>query len=90
MHFFDADRLSGRDLAEIDFLASDADAPQRVTTMVLSGKDKDVRQCRVGTRGRLVDFRRTFHFQSFVGALLVEDPDKFVRTGLFLEKIGDR
>jgi len=42
----------------------------------------DVRQSGVGTRGRLVDLGRTFHLQSFVRTLVVEDVDKLVEASL--------
>jgi len=44
----------------------------------------------VGTRGRLVDLGRTFHIQSFVRALVVEDLNKFVEAGLLLQEVGGR
>jgi hypothetical protein len=36
VNFFDADGLSGKDLAEVDFFLPRQMRPQRVTTMVLS------------------------------------------------------
>jgi hypothetical protein len=38
VHFFDADSLTGKDLAEIDLFRPMQMRPQRVTTMVLSQK----------------------------------------------------
>jgi hypothetical protein len=48
----------------------------------------DVRQPGVGTRGRLVDLRRTFHIQSFVRALVVEELKEFIEASLLLQKVG--
>src|SRR5579863_8478988 len=80
---------AGEDLPEIDFLLPQTDTPatgdhdgfivQRIV---------DVRQADVGTQSRLVDLRRTFHVQSFVGTFDVEDLDKFVEARLLLKKIG--
>ncbi len=61
--FFDAHRLAGKDLAEIDFLLAQTDAPATgdhdgfIVEWIV-----DVRQAGVGTLGRLVDFRGTLHF----------------------------
>jgi len=38
----------------------------------------------------LVDFRRTLHTESFVRALVIEDLDKFVESGLLLQEVGGR
>ena len=50
----------------------------------------NIRQSGVGTRRRLVDFRRALHVQSFVRTLVVEDLDKFVEAGLLLKEIRGR
>jgi hypothetical protein len=50
----------------------------------------DVGQAGIGPRRRLVAFPRAFHVQSFVGAFVVEDLDKFVEARLLLKKIGGR
>ena len=91
MDFFDADGLAGKDLAEIDFLASQADAPATGDHdgFVVEGI-VDVRQAGVGTRGRLVDLGRTFHVQRFVRAFVVEDLDELVEAGLLLQEIWSR
>jgi len=64
VHFFDADRLAGKDLAEIDFFLAqtDAPAPGDHDSFIVEGI-VDVRQTGVGTRGRLVDLRGTLHVQ---------------------------
>src|SRR5215510_15205894 len=56
VHFFDADSLSGRDRAEVDFLLAQTDAPAvgDHNDFVVEGI-VDIRQAGVGTRGRLVD-----------------------------------
>ena len=73
VHFFDADGL-------IDFLLAQTDTPATGDHdgFIVQGI-VDVRQSTVGTRGRLVDLRRTFHVQSFVGTFVVEDLDKFLK-----------
>jgi hypothetical protein len=38
----------------------------------------------------LIDLRRTFHIQSFVRALVVEDLNEFVKAGLLLQEVGGR
>ena len=90
VHFFDADGMSGKDLTEIDFLLSPTD-PSATGDHdgLIVERIIDIRQSGVGTRGRLVDLGRTFHVQSFVRTLLVEDLDKFVKAGLLLKEIRD-
>lgn len=63
-NLFDADGLSGKDLAEVDLFVAQTDC----------------RASGVGTRGRLVDFGRTFHIQSRVRTLVVEDVIKCMRS----------
>jgi len=88
VNFLDADGLPGKDLTELDLLASQADATATGDHdgFVVEGI-VDVRQSGVGTRGGLVDLGRTFHLQSFVRTLVVEDLDKLVEAGLLLKKI---
>src|SRR5215472_12894887 len=50
----------------------------------------DVRQSRVGTRGRLVDLRRTFHVQSLVRPFVVKDLHKLVEASLLLKEVRSR
>ena len=56
MDFFDADRLAGKDLAEINFLATETDAPTSGDhdSFIVEGI-VDVRQAGVGARGRLAE-----------------------------------
>src|SRR5215472_2883666 len=70
VHFFDADGLSGKDLAEIDFFRAqtDATATGDHDGFVVEGI-VDVWQSLVDARGRLIDFGRTFHAQGFVRTL---------------------
>ena len=91
MNFFDADGLSSKDLAEIDFFVAQTDAATAGDHdgFVVEGI-VDVRQPGVATRGGLVDLRRTFHIQSFVRALVVEDLNEFVEAGLLLQEVGGR
>src|SRR5437879_2119007 len=67
VNLLDADGLSSKDLAEINFFVAQTDAATASDHdgFVVEGI-VDVRQPGVGTRRRLVDFRRTFHIQSFV------------------------
>jgi len=89
VHFFDAHRLSGKDLAEIDFLVAQTDATAtRDHDGFVVERIVDVRQADVGTWGRLVDLCRTLHIQRFMGRFVVEDLDQLVEAGLLLKKIG--
>ena len=89
MDFFDADGLTGEDLAEINFLAAQTDAAAAGDHdgFVVEGI-VDVRQSGVGTRGRLIDLGRAFHVQGFVRTFVVEDLDKVVEAGLLLKEVG--
>jgi hypothetical protein len=89
VHFFNAHGLPGKDLTEIDFLPAQTDTPSTGNHdgLIVQGI-VDVRQSLVGTRGRLVDLRRIFHVQGFVGTLVVEDLNKFFEARLLLKKIG--
>ena len=89
MNLFDADGLSSKDLAEIDFFVSQTDA----TTVgdhdgfVVKGI-VDVGQSLVRTSGRLIDLRRAFHAQSYVRTLVVEDRNEVIEAGLLLQEVG--
>ena len=91
MDFFDAYGLSGKDLAEIDFLLAQTDTPATGDHdgFIVEGI-VDVRQSGVHALGRLVDLGRTFHVQGFVRTLVVEDLDELVEPSLLLQKIGSR
>jgi len=67
VNFFDADGLSGKDLAEIDFFVVEPDAATAGDHdgFVVEGI-VDVRQPGIGTQGRLVDLRWAFHIQSYL------------------------
>src|ERR1700724_3916685 len=81
--FFDADRLAGKDLAEINFLATETDAPASGDhdSFIVEGI-VDVRQAGVGARRRLVDLRGTLPVQSFVRAFVVEYIHELVEARL--------
>src|SRR5215471_5058777 len=85
MNLLDADGLSSKDLAEIDFFGAQTDAATAGDHdgFVVEGI-VDVRQPGVGTGGRLVDLRRAFHIQSFVWALVVKDLNESVEVSLLL------
>src|SRR5438552_5434791 len=73
VHFFDADRLTGKDLTEIDFLLAKTDAPARGDHDGFTvGGMVDVRQAGVGAGRRLVAFRGTFLVRALVGTFFVE------------------
>ena len=88
MHFFDADGLAGKDLAETDFLLAHTDAPASGDhdSFIVEGI-VDVRQAGVGSRGRLVDLRGTLHVQGFMRAFVVENLDEVIELGLLLKKV---
>jgi hypothetical protein len=88
VHFFDADRLAGKDLAEINFLATQTDAPATSDHdgFIVEGI-VDVRQACVGAAGRLVNLRGTLHVQRFVWAFVVEDLDEVIELSLLLQKV---
>src|SRR5215468_4145557 len=91
VNLLDADGLSSKDLAEVDFFVAQTDAATAGDHdgFVVEGI-VDVRQPGVGTGGGLVDLRRAFHVQSFVRALVVEDLNEFVEAGLLWQKVGGR
>jgi hypothetical protein len=91
VNFFDADSLPGEDCAEIDFLPTETD-PAAMGDHDGSVVERvvDVWKSCVGTRGSLVNLGRTFHVQSFTGALVIEDFDKFVAARLLLQEIPSR
>jgi len=91
VNLFDADGLSSKDLAKINFFVAQTDATTAGDHdgFVVEGI-VDVGQPGVGTRGGLVDLGRAFHIQSCVRALVVEDRDKFVEAGLLLQQVGGR
>src|ERR1700756_2470366 len=91
VNLLDADGLSSKDLAEINFFVAQTDAATASDHdgFVVEGI-VDVRQPGVGTRGGLVDLGRTFHIQSFVRALVVEDLNEFVESRLLLQELGGR
>src|SRR5262249_43701433 len=89
VNLLDADGLSSKDLAEINFFVAQTDAATAGDHdgFVVEGI-VDVRQSGVGAQRGLIDLRRTFHIQSFVRALVVEDLNEFVEAGLLLQEVG--
>jgi hypothetical protein len=89
MYFFNADGLSRKDLAEVDLVIvqTDAPAPGDHDGLVMQ-RIIEIRQAGVGPWGRVVDFRRTLHVQRFVRAFVVEDVDKCVKPDLLLQEVG--
>ena len=88
MNFFDADRLTSKDRAEIYFLFAETDATAMGNhdRSVVEGV-VDVWQALVGTRRSLIDIRRTLHAESFVRSFVVKDVDEFVEARLLLKEI---
>ena len=86
--FFDANGLTGKDRAEVNFFLPQTDAPATGDHdgFVVEGI-VDVRQPGVETRERLINLGWTFHAQSFVWTLVVEDVHKLVKASLLLEGI---
>src|ERR1700758_892508 len=82
VNLLDADGLSSKDLAEINFFVTQTDAATASDHdgFVVEGI-VDVRQPGVGTRRRLVYLGRTFHIQSFsagnIPALFHSAPIKY-------------
>jgi hypothetical protein len=85
LNFFDAHSLTGKDLTEINFLATETDAPATSDHdgFIVEGI-VDVRPAGVGARGRL-DLCGTLRVQRFVRALVVEDLDEVIEPGLLQE-----
>jgi hypothetical protein len=88
VNFFDADGLPGKNLAEIDFFATQANptAPGDHDGFVVE-RIVDVRQSGIRTRRGLIDFGRTLHVEGFVRTFVVEDLDELVEPSLLLQKI---
>src|ERR1700734_297217 len=88
LNFFDAHGLTGKDLTEINFLATETDAPATSDHdgFIVEGI-VDVRQAGVAARGRLVDLCGTLHVQRFVRAFVVEDLDEVIELGLLLKEV---
>ena len=89
MNFFDAHGLAGEDRAEIDFLATQANAATaRDHDDAVVERIVEIGQSAIGVRGGLVDFRRTLHAESFMGSFGVEDLDEVIEPRLLLKKVG--
>src|SRR5215470_13901272 len=81
--------LTGKNLAEVDLFVAQTDAAAAGDHdgFVVEGIIH-VGQSGVRTRGRLVDLGRTFHIQSLVWTLVVEDLNEVIEAGLLLQEIG--
>ena len=88
MNLFDADRLAGKDRAEINFFAAQTDATAMGDDdgLVVEGI-VDIGQSLVGAGRRLIDLGRALHVQGFVRAFVMEDFDKVIESGLLLKEI---
>jgi len=86
VHFLDADRLAGKDGAEVNLFVTETD-PAAI------GDDHDfdmegiidIRQSHVGAGGGLIG--RILHAQDFMRVLIVEDVDKVIELGLLLQEV---
>ena len=88
MNFFDADSLSGKDRAEIDFFAAEADtAATSDDNDFVVKRIIDIGQSLVGEGGGLIDLGRALHVQSFVRTFLIEDFNKVIKPGLPLKEV---
>ena len=89
LDLFDADVLTGEDLAEIDFLPIEADAPagghgdglvvERVVELGQTG---------VGTRRGQIVLRGALHVERLVRTLVVVAVDEVVELGLLLQEVA--
>jgi hypothetical protein len=89
MNFLDADRLAGKDGAEVYFFVSqtDASAIGDHDDLVVEGII-DVGQTLIGAGGRLIDLDWALHIQSLVRALVIEDFHELIEAGLLLEEVA--
>jgi hypothetical protein len=89
VNFFNADRLAGKDLAEVDLFIAPTDAAAAGNDDDLVGKGiVDIGQARINARRRLLDLGRALHVQSFVRGLVVEDFDEVIAAGLLLKEVA--
>ena len=88
MNLLDADRLAGKDGAEVNLFVTETDA-----ATISDDHDSvvegivDIGQALIGAGGGLIDLGRTLHAQGFVRALVVEDVDKVIELGLLLQEV---
>src|SRR5580704_4575580 len=89
MNFFDADRLAGKDLAEVNLFVAQTEA-------AATGDDNDlvvkgivnIGQSLTGAGGGLIDLSRALHVQGFVRTFVVEDFDEVVEASLLLQEVA--
>jgi hypothetical protein len=87
----EADGLTCEDDAEINLFSVQADSSTEgdVDRVVVKRID-ELRQALIGSCGRAVDFRRTFHAKALVRTIVVELFDEMVELALLLKTIETR
>src|SRR5258708_12963322 len=89
MNFFDADRLAGKSLAEVNLFVAQTEA-------TAAGDDNDLvvkgivdgGQSLIGAERGLIDLGRALHVEGFVRTLVVEDFDEVVKACLLLTELA--
>jgi len=83
--------VAGEDGAEINLFTVQADSSTASDVdRVVVKRIGEIREALIWACGRAVDFRRTFHAQSLVRAILVELFDEIVELALLLKTIETR
>jgi hypothetical protein len=85
VNFLDADRLAGKDRAEVNLFATETD-PAAIgddNDLVMEGII-NIRQALIGTARGLIELGRTLHAQGFVRTFIVEDLDEIMKPGPLL------
>jgi hypothetical protein len=88
VHFFDVDRLAGKDGADVDSLVFQTNASaigDHDHFVVKRIVDQAIRE---GARGGLIDLRRTLHGKGFVRRLVIEYLDEIIEAGLLLQEVA--
>jgi hypothetical protein len=87
--FFDAGRLAGKDLAEIDLFLAETDASATCDDeRLVVERIVDIRQSGVGTRRRAINLCGALHIQGFVRSFVVKDFDEVIESGLLLKEVS--
>jgi hypothetical protein len=88
VYFLDADRLAGKDLAEVNLFVAETDAATASDHdgFVVKGI-VDVRQSLIGASRGLIDLGGALHVQGLVRTLVVEDVHELIEAGLLLEEV---
>ena len=88
MDFFDADGLSGKNGAEVNLFASQADAAAMCDdNNLVVERIIDIGQSCVGAGGGLIDFGGALHVQCLVWTFGIEDFHEIIEFGLLLKEI---